>query len=245
MAKKLVVLKNAKAVHQLGAGESLFVICIDGADLDDFKNRPSRCDLRILPVTKGGLGVPEISLKDVVPLCKEVDVQWELPGPRTTKWCLNYLAVEGLGFEGHHERVRQICKVDATAWGIQEHFQVSMAIRQSLLSDQLDCCNLLSSEIQFRRLQTIEFSYAEKARDLESKAVGGRLSLEEQTSFGGVTRQYSTLMICPQLLEHVKAETEREASLAKNLRKAREEREASCKAAAKKKAHPGGGEADP
>lgn len=237
--------KNAKAVHQLGAGESLFVMCIDGADLDDFKNRPSRCDLRILPVTKGGLGVPEISLKDVVPLCKEVDVQWELPGPRTTKWCLNYLAVEGLGFEGHHERVRQICKVDATAWGIQEHFQVSMAIRQSLLSDQLDCCNLLSSEIQFRRLQTIEFSYAEKARDLESKAVGGRLSLEEQTSFGGVTRQYSTLMICPQLLEHVKAETEREASLAKNLRKAREEREASRKAAAKKKGHPGGGEADP
>eukprot|EP00434_Breviolum_minutum_P035087 symbB.v1.2.031057.t1/scaffold3565.1/size54034/3 len=98
--------KNAKAVHQLGAGESLFVMCIDGADLDDFKNRPSRCDLRILPVTKGGLGVPEISLKDVVPLYKEVDVQWELPGPRTTKW----------------------------------------------------------------RLQTIEFSYAEKARDLESKA---------------------------------------------------------------------------
>lgn len=69
--------------------------------------------------------------------------------------------------------------------------------------------------------------------------------MEEQTSFGGVTRQYATLMICPQLLEHVKTETEREASLAKNLRKAREEREASRKAAAKKKGQPGGAEADP
>lgn len=80
--------------------------------------------------------------------------------------------------------------------------------------------------VQFRRLQTIEFSYSEKAKEAESKAVGGRLSLEEQTTFGGVTRQYSTLMICPDLLDFVKAETEKEASLAKNLRKAREEREA-------------------
>lgn len=81
-------------------------------------------------------------------------------------------------------------------------------------------------EIQFRRLQTIEFSYSEKAKELEAKAVGGRLSLEEQTCFGGVTRQYSTLLICPELLDYVKAETEKEASLSKNLRKAREEREA-------------------
>lgn len=36
-------------------------------------------------------------------------------------------------------------------------------------------------------------------------------------------------MICPDLLDHVKAETEKEASLAKNLRKAREERDAARK----------------
>ena len=119
-----------------------------------------------------------------------------------------------------------------------------MAVRQALLVDQLDGCNLLSIEVQFRRLQTIEFSYAERAREAESRAVGGKLSLEEQTSFGGMTRQFSTL-ICPQLLEHVKSETEREASLAKNLRKAREEREATRKAAAKKKPGPNQGEGDP
>ena len=64
----------------------------------------------------------------------------------------------------------------------------------------------------------------EKAREM-AKSVVGRLLLEEQTTFGGVTRQFSTLMICPELLTHVKEETEREASLAKNLRKAQEERE--------------------
>ena len=69
---------------------------------------------------------------------------------------------------------------------------------------------------------------------MESKAVVGRLSLEEQTTFGGVTRQFSTLMVCPELLDHVKSETEKEASLAKNLRKAREEREAARKQGGKK-----------
>jgi len=110
-----------------------------------------------------------------------------------------------------------------------------MALRQALLVDQLNGCNLLSVEIQFRRLQTIEFSYAEKAREAENRSMPGKLSIEEQSSFGGVTRQFSTLMICPSLLEHVKTETEKEAVLQKSLRKAREEREAAKKASAGKK----------
>lgn len=181
------------------------------------------------------MGQPEKNLQEVAQECVEVPVTWVLPGPRTARWCINYLAVEGLGFEGHHERVRQICKVDGSAWGIAEHFQTSMALRQALLVDQLNGSNLLSVEIQFRRLQTIEFSYAEKAREAENRSMPGKLSLEEQSSFGGVTRQFSTLMICPSLLEHVKTETEKEAVLQKSLRKAREEREAAKKASAGKK----------
>ena len=121
--------------------------------------------------------------------------------------------------------MRQLCKVDATAWGIQEHWQLSNVVRHALQVDQLNGYNLLCLEVIFRRLQTIEFAYAEKAKEAESRAVGGRLSLEEQQTFGGMTRLASTLMVCPQLLDHVKEEVERDASLAKNLRKAREERE--------------------
>eukprot|EP00438_Fugacium_kawagutii_P028256 Skav200691 [mRNA] locus=scaffold6391:1205:6504:+ [translate_table: standard] len=220
------LVKGAKAVFQLPSGASIFVTCVDGADYYKFLQRPALGDNRVLEVELNALGQPERSLKDVASLCKEVKCRWTLAGPRTSRWCINYLAVEGLGFEGHHERLRQVTRADASSWGIQEHFQVSMSLRQALLVDQLDGFNLLSIEIQFRRLQTIEYSYSEKAREQESKAVGGKLSLEEQTTFGGVTRQFSTLMVCPELLEHVKAETEKEASLAKNLRKAREEREA-------------------
>jgi hypothetical protein len=233
--------KGAKHVQDLGQGVHLFVECVDGGDYSAFMGRAGRGDARVLELALNGMMVPERSLQDVAKISREKPVAWTLPGPRTSTWCINYLAVEGLGFEGHHERVRQICKVDSTACGIAEHFQVSMALRQALLVDQLNGCNLKSVEIQFRRLQTIEFSYAEKARENENRSMPGKLSLEEQSSFGGVTRQFSTLMICPSLLEHVKTETEKEAVLQKSLRKAREEREAARKqnSAAKKK---GGGD---
>eukprot|EP00438_Fugacium_kawagutii_P004403 Skav208531 [mRNA] locus=scaffold3037:66464:70014:+ [translate_table: standard] len=208
--------KGAKHVQDLGGGVMLFVECVDGADYQMFMGRAGRGDIRVLELLMNGMMVPERSLQDVAKESKEKPVSWTLPGPRTSTWCINYLAVEGLGFEGHHERVRQICKVDSTAWGISEHFQVSMALRQALLVDQMNGCNLLSVEIQFRRLQTIEFSYAEKARENENRSMPGKLSLEEQSSFGGVTRQFSTLMICLSLLEHVKQETEKEAVLQKS-----------------------------
>ena len=35
---------------------------------------------------------------------------WQLTGPRTARWCVNYLAIEGLGCEGQLERLRQIPK---------------------------------------------------------------------------------------------------------------------------------------
>ena len=214
---------GAKAVHVTASGVQVFVACIRGHDRE--LRLPGGWDHRTVERVAEDCGRSEAPLKDVVHLCSEVPVQWGLSGPRTARWCLQYLIVEGLGLEGHHERVRQLCKVDSSAWGIQEHWQLSNVIKHSIQTDQLNCCNLLSLEVMFRRLQTIEYAYSEKAKETESRAVGGRLSLEEQQTFGGTTRLASTLMVCPELLEHVKSEVERDASLAKNLRKAREERE--------------------
>ena len=113
-----------------------------------------------------------------------------------------------------------------------EHKEISGYLHHLCVYDQLDPANVACAESMFRRLQTIEFSYLEKIRDAESKAVGGgRLTMEEQAIFGGLTRSDSALMIAPALLDHARAEAERSASLAKNLRKAREE----VRAAAPKK----------
>ena len=229
---------GVKSVHALPAGGSIFVECVRGDGRDAFLRRAGLNDPRTLGLVLDMMGRPETTLKDAAQLSIEKKMGWTLSGPRTAKWCISYLVVENMGLEGHHERFRQVCRLDASNWGVSEHFNLSMVIKTAVLNDQLNPFNLLSLEILFRRLQTIEYSYSEKAREAESKAAGGRLSLEEQTVFGGVTRLASTLMICPDLLDYVKAETEKEASLAKNLRKAREEREL----ARRKKGPKGGGD---
>eukprot|EP00438_Fugacium_kawagutii_P032643 Skav206865 [mRNA] locus=scaffold898:55024:69937:- [translate_table: standard] len=183
------------------------------ADVEDFMGRPSACDYRILAVKFSPVGTPERSLAEVASLCKEVDVKWSLPGPRTSKWCVTYLSIEGLGFEAHHERMRTLCRLEANSWGVQEHFQLSMTLRHALQIDQLDGFNLAFVEVMFRRIQTIEYAHSERARESESRSVGGRLSLEEQQTFGGLVRHAGTLMICPTLLDHVKQEVEKEGPL--------------------------------
>jgi hypothetical protein len=228
------MVSGARAVHVLPSGKQMFVACVAGEDVQEFQARPGGWDARMLPLVLSPMGTPERSLASVAQTCQEEVVKWELPGPRSAKWCINYLVVEGLGLEGHHERVRQVCKLDAGAWGIQEHFQTSMQVRQALQVDQVDGYNCLFLEVMFRRLQTVEFAYAEKALEAESRSVGGRMNLEEQGAFSGITRQAATLMVCPALRDHVRTEVEKEVLLQKNLRKAREEREASRNTETKK-----------
>ena len=220
-----VAVKGAKAVHLLADGRSIFVECVDGGDRNKFCQRRATWDPRLLPQELDALGHPDCSLKEVSKKSEERDMLWVLTGPRTTRWCISYLVTEGLGFEAHHERFRQLCKIEASSWGVQEHFQLSMIAKHALQTDQINGYNAMFCEVIFRQLQTIEFAYAERAREAEAKSIGGRLSLEEQQTFGGLTRQASTLMVCPDLMDFVKSEVERDASLAKNLRKAREERE--------------------
>ena len=47
-----------------------------------------------------------------------------------------------------------------------------------------------------------------------------KLTAEEQAVFAGTSQVQSSLMVCPDLLEYVRKEVERDASLAKNMRKA-------------------------
>ena len=56
-------------------------MCVDGAELTAFMNRPAKCDACVLEVAKGSSGAPEASMKDVVSLSKEIEVSWVLSGP--------------------------------------------------------------------------------------------------------------------------------------------------------------------
>ncbi len=155
--------EHARSVHVLPDGTSIFVQCVDGGKISDFMGQPAASDHRILPIKYSPVGVPERSLAEVASACCESAVKWELPGPRTSKWCVTYLSIEGLGFEAHHERMRTLCRLEANSWGVQEHFQLSMTLRHALQIDQVDGFNLSFVEVMFRRLQTIEYAHSERA----------------------------------------------------------------------------------
>ncbi|CAK0878156.1 unnamed protein product [Prorocentrum cordatum] len=204
----------------LPSGEALFVEFVTSAALPGFLQRAVGADARILPVTRNERGKRELTWSAMVELTnrEEFDASdWGLPGPRTADWRMDYILNEGLGVEGHREHFRSIRKLAASDWGVQEHYQLSLQLEQALYIDMLDGSNLVSVETKFRRMQTIEFAHWDKAKDQESKGIGGKLS--------GVTRAHTAIMICPDLIEHVRAELEREGKLNKNLRLAREERE--------------------
>ena len=146
------------------------------------------------------------------------------------KWCLGFLKWEGRTLELHHERFKMVANLKSNSWGVVEHKEICMFLTYLATYDQVDPANVAAAEAMFRRLQTVEFSYIEKVKTLEANnASGSRLTAEEQAIFGGLAQSDSSLMIAPSLLDHARSEAERAASLAKNLRKAREEREAGKK----------------
>ena len=222
---------GTRDLYDAGGGEAIFVELVTPATEEAFYDRAVDADARVLGIRRNKQGRREITWREMRASVKEEDfgTDWPGTGPRTALWCIEFIDHEGLGIEGHHERFRSVCRLQASDWGVQEHFQVCSQLKQALLVDQLDGSNLVSVEAQFRRLQTIEFAHGDRARDADARAVGGKMSLEEQTIFAGTTRAHSACMVCPLLLDHVRNEVERDAKLAKCLRMAREERDEKTK----------------
>ena len=232
------LVKGKKIVHELRGHGEVFLRCLSGEDVKNFLLLPAEWDARILPTVTNLVGAPERSLHSATATSREEPVHWQMAGNvRTAPWCMAYLATENLGFEGHHEKLRSLAGIDGGAWGIPEHYQTMMTLKMAIQIDQLDGANCAVVENLFRRAQTIEFGWAERIRERENKSssAGSRLSLEEQSVFGGLTRVAANLMICPQLVDYVRDKVEKEAKLQKALRQAREERDGHGRAGAKAK----------
>ena len=197
---------------------------VDEANLRSFFDRAVATESRVLPF-RPQVAQQERELREVTAACKEEYLpDFGLAGPRTVGWCLQHLSREGRGFESHHELFKQLCGLQANQWGIEEHFNAASVLRAMAVMDQLDVTNLVSAELIARHMHTIEYSYSDRLREKTNQASSSRLSPEEQAALGGAARLESRLMICPALLEHAKADLEREAGLAKTLVKAREAR---------------------
>ena len=212
-------------------GTGLFVELVDAGGLEEFFGRAVAADARILAVRRTPGGKRERTWAQVAAEMQPEDLgaDWGLPGPRSAGWCITHIDHEGMGLDGHHDRFKTLCKLDPNAWGVQAHYNTSQRIKQLLCVDQYDGSNSEGIESMFRELQTIEFAYGEKAEEAEAKAIGGKLSLEEQSAFMGTVRAHTSVMVMPELLDHVRESVEKDAKLAKAMRMAREEKDARAK----------------
>ena len=105
--------------------------------------------------------------------------------------------------------------------------------------DGLDVVNLAVMELILRQAQLVEFTYSDKGpappgaggaggnegKKNKGQGKGERAGLyEEGQIFLGAHREFGDTMVAPELLDYVSKEVEREASVMKQVRKAREER---------------------
>ena len=130
-------------------------------------------------------------------------------------------------------------------------YEASMRMLEMLACwDCVDVPNLAGIELAMRRAQMYEYLYVMESTDpgpapvVEPPAEGDKQKkkgrgrggggkgllrfgfVDEGAIFTGTSRDHGHSMVCPTLLEHVGKEIEREVTVLKQVRKAREERRA-------------------
>ena len=109
------------------------------------------------------------------------------------------------------------------------HENILKSVEKAGCFDGLEVCNLMAMEVSFRQAQLIEYVYLQEtaAKVPKGKGTTQRAGLfDEHSIFTGSHRESGEAMIAPDLMDYVAKEVERDASILKQVRKAREERKA-------------------
>ncbi len=101
---------------------------------------------------------------------------------------------------------------------IAQHEQICKLLQVGATFDQLDMCNVTMVELLCRELQMIEEKYADRLRSQHEMSEEAHLLLGTRSSRGNVCMD-------PALREWISSELRDEAAIAKERRKAREERQ--------------------
>ena len=210
---------------------------IKRSDMAAYPGKEAAADARLLSMSFQGVNRSERQWRDVSREIKQEEfADWVIPGPRTTEWCVRFLNRKNGGPVDHHRWWVQSHGLKPDSWGVAEHDNLMKIIDRLGRYDGLDLANLSGVELACRRLQLIEYVYSDrgpgggKAAGKGEKKKDDLSSLSyEATIFGGGHKEYGDTMVAPALLEYVAKEVESEASVMKQVRKAREERVAAAK----------------
>lgn len=155
--------------------------------------------------------------------CKEVSFQdWPIAGPRTVAYVLSRIVEHGGSPIAHSQAWRTACKFQPADKPAQDHEMLCRILQTMLCYDQLDATNLGSAELIVRAIQRIEEQHKLRLTAVDD---AGEAALFLGSSGGS---RVGTC-IAPKLAEWIGSEMQKEAAIAKERRKAREERALSRK----------------
>eukprot|EP00959_Pyramimonas_sp_CCMP1952_P090517 1894908-Pyramimonas_sp.AAC.1 len=92
-------------IHILPDGVGIFVEHVDPADEAEFFDRAVATDARITPIRRNRQDRRERTWAEMTAVLKQESfgADWQLPGPRSSLWCIEFINQEGSGLLGHHE----------------------------------------------------------------------------------------------------------------------------------------------
>ncbi|CAK0857511.1 unnamed protein product [Prorocentrum cordatum] len=179
-------------------------------------------DARILEVSRDRLGKRFKDFKIAVDLVTETAwVSWPLTGPRTTKWCLQFILQTNGHPRARHSWWKSTCSLSIADLGVSDHETAMKALEYALTYDQVNAAEVSFVELLLRRAQLAEYRYKHRLFRTDGQVDA---LLQDEFLHLGVGETRGQLMLCPLLEEFVASELHRESTIAKESRKLNEER---------------------
>ena len=207
-------------------GEEVFIEKLDPSD-DPVSYADRKAaeveDARVIAIEKNSAGKRGALWRNMVgKFTEEAFSDWPLQGPRTLKWCIEWLNSRDGGAKSHHRLWLSGEKLQPTDWGVNIHEVALRVLQHAVEYDMLDVPNIAGLELLVREAQMVEFHYVKKKREQSKKDGNHGLVQDEMQYFRGNLHQVEH-MICPALIEYASTEIGKEADRVKQFRKAREE----------------------
>ena len=177
-------------------------------------------DFRTLAVSYDQEGRRHKEFRDAVRAMRQQTwPDWVVPGPCTVLWCANHMLENGGSAVGHHIAFRSACRLGLDDPIMLLHSEMSKIFQTALCYDQLDASNIASLELICRQIQLCE----ERLKDVLLGSSGTEGPHDEGYFFTGLQNTRG-VMVCPALAKWIAEQVAAENAVAKERRKAREER---------------------
>ncbi|CAK0895865.1 unnamed protein product, partial [Prorocentrum cordatum] len=156
---------------------------------------------------------------------------WTAPGPRTAKWCAEWLDRRSTTPAAHHRQFLSVFGLRPGAWGVEIYGAALRVLEEAACFDGVNICDLAGIESLMRKTELTEYVYwmdsmgatekAEEDKEPSASTVTFVGLMDEAAIFSGLNKDTGSAMVCPALLDHVSREVEKDATILKQVRKAK------------------------